>query len=211
MRKNKLQDPGNAWLQWCKEHAGELPLPILRTWAHAGRTEIRFAGAHPNVHFSASHHGIHTSLFWLGEFLGWLHEAEVSPKQDADGGWFCDQCEPDERCTFESLHDLWVDHLFVPWAEHINELFRSDTWVVSGSWQDSHWVEALPARRFYQEFKNGKYTLAFRACMNPQAINPLCHQSNADSGKRIGGFMMLGPATTGIVTASSATSRENKS
>lgn len=192
------EHPGKAWLAWCEQHADELPLPIRRSWSHGGSTELRLSGAHPNLRFRANELGIYVDLHWLGEFAGFLVELEYIPKRDADGRWYCEWCDEAERSTFDTLHDLWVDHLFIPWLEKMRELFQPDVWVVYSQEDDCASAEILAGRRLIEKLKGGKYLSAFRVCVNPQLLNPSCTGPAAKRRERIGGFMMLGPSVTGL-------------
>ena len=197
MSKSKKSHLGAAWVLWCQQHADELPLSMERIHDEGDTTIITFHGAHPNLRCVADANGLRTSLHWFGEWCGDLYEFDLVPKRDRQGRWYCAECDADKRDYFASLSELWNAHVFSEWLKHIQRLFAPDTWVLYG---DSG-CDVLSLRRLFEKGRHvntASYALMFRACADPQALNPHFIRPTRKDNRLLGGFLSLGPSVTGI-------------
>jgi hypothetical protein len=172
MRKGESLHPGKAWQRWCEEHADELPLPIRGFRTRKRITQLYFHGAHPSLRFVAYRTGISTKV-WLRDYCyDMLVDLDAAPLRDQDGRWYCNFCGKDER--YGSLHEIFVQDIFVPWMKHINALLQPNVWVAGSgippsgsSWAEFHSLPMLP-----EWIGDNRYTYFFRACVDPHMGKP---------------------------------------
>ena len=202
--KNKFH-PGAAWVLWCQQHADELPLPMKRV--HDERvldegdvTVITFRGAHPNLRCWANERGLYVGLYWLGEFRGSFYDFDLETQQDDQGRWYCSACKIEAREYYASWHELLCAHVFSEWLTFIQKLFAPDVWVLYREMDDSAICDVVPASMIFghRKRKIEKNTLMFRACADPQALNPNYIRPPRKENRFIASFIMCGASVTGI-------------
>lgn len=160
-----------AWKRWCAEHTGELPLPVKSIRQHKGSTVLRFAGAHPCLHFSLGAHSLYTVILVNGKDSGFPFCLDLSAVQDETGHWYCRQCEADSRDHFATLYDLAEDHYFKPWTAHVRALLRPDTWILLHESEGWSGCDIVTQSRAIESMKQGASSAAFRTVPDAQMFD----------------------------------------
>jgi hypothetical protein len=135
-----------AFVSWLANTPLKVPVTIsLRT---DQMMEIAFAVATPLLSASLDRRELNVAADWNGICWDFLLVLEAAP-QKVTGGHVCTDCEPENRKLFPSREAVWIDHLFQPFGDWVNnELAVADSVGLYGG-RNGGWTAAwlLPSNR----------------------------------------------------------------
>ena len=136
-----------------------------RHWCEDDVAFVSFDGANPNIQFHLSRDNLSTSVYWSGQCVDILFDAEAIPELQPDGTWQCALCEPELRIRHVTQDSLWQAELFDLWLPHIRESLLSEAWVFIGRKGGASWAEIRHSSRPLETLSLEHYSHGFRSCI----------------------------------------------
>lgn len=110
---------GKAFLEWDKKQNSRTKLLWFRPELEADHAKFTFKRFRGHVIGYLTPEGASVIVNWNSDVWDVLFSTDLTPSRSEGRSWRCTLCTRPTQ-EFESLEDLWADHLFEPiagWAE----------------------------------------------------------------------------------------------
>ena len=161
MPRRKIQRAFSSWLD--KNH-DRFSVKIQRGRRTDRFWEFSFVGINTAIQGALTTYEINVAADYADDCWDFLLSLEAEPRQARGGGVFCDLCLPEARRVFADRPALWVDHLFEPFLEWVNDNLAKAKWLaLHGDPDFATWARLLPNDDLTEPLFGGGYMLNFSA------------------------------------------------
>lgn len=113
---------------WVAAHSDRLPFPLRQLERTGDHATYRLVGITDHLSVFVGNDSLSVVVEWQGQCWDMLLSLDAVGEA-VDGGYRCQLCCEDhaETALFTTLDRLWEDHLFLPFANWIDQALRSAT------------------------------------------------------------------------------------
>jgi hypothetical protein len=161
MPRRKIQRAFSSWLD--KNHDRfsmkiRLGRRTDRFW------EFSFVGINAAIQGALTTYEINVAAEYANDCRDLLLSLEAEPRQARGGGVFCDICLPEARRVFPDRPALWVNHLFEPFLDWVNDNLAKAKWLaLHGDPDFATWARLLPNDDQTEHLRGGGCMINFSA------------------------------------------------
>ena len=109
-----------CFLNWIGSSKSRLQIQIEPRDCRRRFLEFGFKGITPALKALLDDENLLVSVDRRGECWDLIYASEISVRRH-DGMYECGECTPDQRTRYDTPEALWIDHLFEPFLQWINE------------------------------------------------------------------------------------------
>ncbi len=119
------------FIRWYTQHASEFEVPLKFLKRTDTALDMSFEGLNDLVVISlnSNNHEIGVYLQLDGDWLNSLIFFESYPKKVTDG-YICSLCLPEAKKLYTSREAIWLDHLYEPFLNWVNEILIPAQWII---------------------------------------------------------------------------------
>ena len=129
-KKSGMQpDIQGAFIAWLATNKNRFLVPVSVGTRTNHFLDILLGGVNPIIQISLNDRDLVAATEWQGRCIDFLFSFESCPAQLANGRYCCELCTDEPQRVFESLEDLWTDHLFEPFVMWVNEKLVPSPWL----------------------------------------------------------------------------------
>ena len=122
-------DLQGAFITWHATNKDRFLIPVSVKMRHDRSLTILLHGVNPIIKISLDDRDLVAATELQGRCIDLLFSFESCPTKLAGGRYCCELCTDEPQRVFESLEDLWIDHLFEPFLEWVNETLVPSPWL----------------------------------------------------------------------------------
>jgi len=120
-------------MTWIDANRSAFAVPVRLGRRTRKYWQISFDGIMPNVSAVligiGSQNELVIAAYWQGECWDLFVSFEASPIRKG-AAYFCELCEENHRRAFGSRQEIWLDHLFMPFLDWVNNMLAPANWLV---------------------------------------------------------------------------------
>ena len=129
-KKSEMQpDIQGAFIAWLATNKNRFLVPVSVGTRTNHSLDILLGGVNPIIKISLNNRDLVAEAELQGKCIDFLFSFESCPTKLADGSYYCELCADEAHRVFESLEDLWTDHLFEPFVTWVNEKLVPSPWL----------------------------------------------------------------------------------
>jgi hypothetical protein len=126
--------------------------------------EFSFVGINTAIQGALTTYEINVAAEYANDCWDLLLSLEAEPRQARGGGVFCDICLPEARRVFPDRPALWVNHLFEPFLDWVNDNLAKAKWLaLHGDPDFATWARLLPNDDQTEHLRGGGCMINFSA------------------------------------------------
>ena len=122
-------DIQGAFIAWLATNKDRFLIQVSAGIRDDRSLTILLQGVNPIIQISLNDRDLVAATELHGKCIDLLFSFESCPEQLANGGYYCKLCTDEPQRVFESLEDLWIDHLFKPFLAWVNEKLAPSPWL----------------------------------------------------------------------------------
>ena len=122
-------DIQGAFIAWLATNKNRFLVPVSVGTRTTHSLDILLGGVNPIIQISLNDRDLVAATEWQGRCIDFLFSFESCPAQLANGRYCCELCTDEPQRVFESLEDLWIDHIFEPFLVWVNEKLVPSPWL----------------------------------------------------------------------------------
>lgn len=133
-KRKKIRSPlQRAFMAWLEANRSAFKVPVRLGKRTEKCWDIHFDGIASAVSAALVGNGTQNELViaaeWRGECWDLFVSFEASPYREGMFH-FCALCDEGKRQAFDSPEELWIDHLFIPFLDWVNQRLAPARWLV---------------------------------------------------------------------------------
>lgn len=156
-----------AFVAWLAANKGRFLIPVSIGKRTDRFLTIQLRGVNQAVSTNLRSSGIVADVEWKGECLDLICCLEAYPEKSAEGGYHC-MLSIEPRPRFVSREDLWINDVFEPFLEWVNEKLYPRPWLGLNMSSGSSFVQLLREQPRIETTKTDDWSSIYLAVISNQ-------------------------------------------